>query len=109
MLDLGVAPGMGEGVVVLCLKAFTVLALRRPFLTAQNRLAPAHILKMLDCLAKVSCARIMLQVAAFTVLLAASGGSSCPHTIGVNMFVIDDICHNNTCIIIVQRLSMCHC
>ena len=55
MLDIRVAPGMEEGVVVLCLKAFIVLVLRRPFLTAQNRLAPAHILKMLDCLAKVSC------------------------------------------------------
>ena len=55
MLDIRVAPGMDVGVVILCLKAFIVLVLRRPFLTAQNQLAPAHILKMLDCLAKVSC------------------------------------------------------
>ena len=46
-------PGMDEGVVVSCLQTFVVLVLRRPFLTAQNQLVPAHILKMLDCLAKV--------------------------------------------------------
>ena len=46
-------PVMDEGVVVSCLKAFVVLVLRRPFLTAQNQIASAPILKMLDCLAKV--------------------------------------------------------
>ena len=46
----------------------------------------------------------MLQVAALTVLLAASGGSSCPHTIGVNMFVIEGLYHNKRCSIIIQKL-----
>ena len=46
----------------------------------------------------------MLQVAALIVLLAASGGASFPHTIGVNMFVIDGLYHNKTCSIIIQRL-----
>ena len=46
-------PVMDEGVVVLCLKTFVVLVLRRPSLTAKNQLAPAHILKMLDCPATV--------------------------------------------------------
>ena len=43
----------------------------------------------LSCQGKLLLARIMLQVAALTVLLTASGESSCPHIIGVNMFVID--------------------
>ena len=42
-------PVMDEGVVVSCLKTFVVLVLRRPFLTAQNQLATAPILKILDC------------------------------------------------------------
>ena len=39
--------------VASCLSTFSVLVLRRHFLAAQNQLVPAHILKMLDCLAKV--------------------------------------------------------
>ena len=46
-------PVIDEGVVVLCSKTFIVLVQSRPFLAAQNQLAPAPILKMLDCLAKV--------------------------------------------------------
>ena len=46
-------PVMDEGVVVSCLKAFVVLVLRHLFLTVQNQIASAPILKMLDCLAKV--------------------------------------------------------
>ena len=46
-------PVMDEGVVGSCLKTFIVLVLRHPFLTAENQLASAHILKMLDCPATV--------------------------------------------------------
>ena len=46
-------PGMDEGVVVSSSKAFSVRVLKRPFLAALNQLVSAHILKMLDCLAKV--------------------------------------------------------
>ena len=46
-------PVMDEGVVVSCLQTFVVLVLRHPFLTAENQLATAPILKMLDCPATV--------------------------------------------------------
>ena len=35
------------------LSTFSVLVLRHPFLAAQVQLVPAHILKMLDYIAKV--------------------------------------------------------
>ena len=46
-------PGMDGGVVESCSKSYSVLVLRHLFLTANNQLVPAFILKMLDCLAKV--------------------------------------------------------
>ena len=44
---------------------------------------------------------LQVHVAALIVLFAASGGSSLSHTIGVNMFVIEGLYHNNA---IIQRL-----